>query len=477
MKKIYLSILIAIYSVACMGQTLLTSTFLGHRTKAQLQTQFNLPIIKNGVDIYKVTYLTPDVSGNPSTASGLMVVPEDLTKIYPLLCYQHGTSASPQDVPSALNGESGLVLVLSGMGYVAVSPDYLGLGDSPGFHPYVHAATEASVGVDLLRAARDFADDNGVFLNGQTFLTGYSQGGHAAMALHRELETELSGEFTVTAAAPMSGPYSVGDVMREKMLSEDVYMFPSYLAYTILSYQLMYGNLYTDMSEVFKSPYLEKIMEFNDGSITRQQLNDLLVPMLQTNAGAVVPIKMLQDGLLAAVLSDPNHPFNIALSDNDVYDWAPNSPTRLFYCTADDQVPFQNSVVAEDTMIANGTADIFAVDVSPTADHGGCVFPAMFNTILFFQGLQQIGTVSSTADVQRPLLEIYPNPAGDVFYIKNISDQSLVRLFDARGQMVVSTILDVNNSEIHTTGLNDGVYFIEMTNDTGRAFNKLIIRH
>ena len=254
-KRILFSLILFVTLQTLFAQTLLTSTFLLHKSKDQLIAELNNPLVRNGVNIYKVTYLTPNVQGVSSTASGLLVAPDNFNKSYPILCYQHGTSSSRTDVPSHLNGESQLVAALSAMGYFAVAPDYLGLGDSPGFHPYVPAETEASAGVDIVRAGRDFAAQLGLLLNNQVFVTGYSQGGHAAMALHRMLELQLSNEFTVTAAAPMSGPYSIGEIMRGLILSEEEYFFPAYIPNTILSYQMMYGNLYTSLGEVFKPAY------------------------------------------------------------------------------------------------------------------------------------------------------------------------------------------------------------------------------
>ena len=111
--------------------------------------------------------------------------------------------------PSERRGGWELAGVGAALGYVAVAPDYLGLGESRGFHPYVHAATEASAAIDLLYAAQEFAEKQKFPLNGQLFLTGYSQGGHASMALHRELERNYSKIFPVSAAAHLSGPYSI----------------------------------------------------------------------------------------------------------------------------------------------------------------------------------------------------------------------------------------------------------------------------
>ncbi|MBO0155283.1 hypothetical protein J0688_25075, partial [Vibrio parahaemolyticus] len=41
------------------------------------------------------------------------------------------------------------------------------------------------------------------------FITGYSQGGHVAMATHKVIERDYAREFTVTASGPMSGPYNL----------------------------------------------------------------------------------------------------------------------------------------------------------------------------------------------------------------------------------------------------------------------------
>ncbi|MBK8042036.1 MAG: hypothetical protein IPK21_04855 [Haliscomenobacter sp.] len=157
------------------------------------------------------------------------------------MVYQHGTAGSREAVPSRLSFEATIGLVGGALGYVSVLPDYLGLGDSDGFHPYLHAKTEASAAVDMLRAARQFAASATIALNGQVFVSGYSQGGHAAMALHRELETNLSAEFKVTASAPMSGPYSISGDMKSRLLSEEEYFYPGYPLYTMLSYNLAYG--------------------------------------------------------------------------------------------------------------------------------------------------------------------------------------------------------------------------------------------
>jgi hypothetical protein len=48
--------------------------------------------------------------------------------------------------------EGGLSLIFAARGYVVVAADYVGLGVSETFHPYLHAESEATAVVDALRA-------------------------------------------------------------------------------------------------------------------------------------------------------------------------------------------------------------------------------------------------------------------------------------------------------------------------------------
>lgn len=263
-------LLVFLASGSLSAQNLISATLLGSRTKAQLTAQFNVPLVQYGAKFYRLKYTTTAINGTLDTVSGLLAVPDNLNKVYPRLVYQHGTSGSKLDVPSytATSGEGTIGVLLAGLGYVTLAPDYLGLGISKGFHPYVHAASEASVAIDLLRAADQYTLQNGIHTNAQLFITGYSQGGHAAMALHRAIEQDSTHEFTVTAAAPMSGPYSISGVMRNLILTDAVYYYPAYIPNTALSYQTVYGNIFTQPSDIFRPAYAGVITQFYAGQIT-----------------------------------------------------------------------------------------------------------------------------------------------------------------------------------------------------------------
>ncbi len=444
------------------AQNLVSSTFVGSRTAAQLIAEFNVPFVQFGAKYYKILYSTPDVHGVLDTASGLMAVPDDPTKIYPRLVYQHGTSGSRQDVPSVnvtQGGEGRIGLLCAGLGYVVFLPDYLGLGASRGFHPYVHAASEASAAMDMLRAGTQLLVQNQIFINDQLFITGYSQGGHAAMALHRAIEKDPSKEFTVTAAAPLSGPYSIGEAMRDLILTDKVYYYPAYIPNTALSYQTVYGNVFTKITDVFKPLYAVEIEKFYKNQISLSELNEKLITLLTVNEGSCRPFKMLQDTTVQAVITNPNHPINVALLANNTYNnWIPKAPMRLFYCMADDQVPFQNSIVARDTLTAAGAPNFQATDVNPTADHGGCVSPALFSTVLFFSGFIQIGTVGNSAPAETSRLGIAPNPVQDVLRLVDLPDAGRLEIIDFQGRVHINTNLSAGDHELDVANLPKGIY-------------------
>ncbi len=481
MKKtaLFFALFFAVFTTALSAQNIITTTLLGTKTQSQLLSQFGVPFIQYGAKYYRITYTTTNVQNALDTVSGLLVIPNNPNKVFPRLVYQHGTSGSKLDVPSYTvnNGEGQLGLLFGGLGYVALLPDYLGLGVSDGFHPYVHADSEASVAVDMLRAETEFEAQNPVHTNDQLFITGYSQGGHAAMALHRNIEQSHADEFTVTAAAPLSGPYSISGVMRDLILTDAVYYYPSYIPNTLLSYQTVYGNIFTQMTDVFKPAYADLITPFYNGTKSLSVLNNQLVSALISNEGSCRPFKMFQDSAVAEIANNPNHPVNLALKDNDTYNnWTPQAPMRLFYCKADDQVPFMNSIVARDSLMAVGAPDFLVADVDSTADHGDCFDPALTSTLLFFLGFQQIGTVSTDDPTEQNRLDITPNPVRDVLTLKNLPAAGQLEIIDFQGKTCVSTHLNAGDATVQVNHLPSGVYLAKFRSGKVVRTERVIIQ-
>ncbi|TNF41227.1 MAG: hypothetical protein EP310_07630, partial [Bacteroidetes bacterium] len=136
------------------------------------------------VNAVKLIYETIDGRGNPTVASGVVFLPVVTETTYmPVFSYLHGTLTRDLDAPSNLKGiESIIGWIMAMDGYISVLPDYIGMGDGPGVHPYSHAASEASASVDMLKAAMEYCETTLVKPNGNLYLSGYSQGAHAALA-------------------------------------------------------------------------------------------------------------------------------------------------------------------------------------------------------------------------------------------------------------------------------------------------------
>lgn len=421
MNKPVIQFLLLFISLFC-GKTVLAqdylveSTFLGSRSKFELLVLFG-QAVDYDIDLYRIRYKTPGSDLLPDTASGLLVIPQvPAGTQLPMVLYEHGTTSGPTDVPSQLRGGFEVAMAYAAFGFITVAPDYLGLGDSRGFHPYVHASTEAYASLDMLNGSLEYLDFNEPEWNPNfLFVAGYSQGGHASMAVHKEIEDFWSFVYPVTAATHMSGPYSLSGVMRDIILSDVSYGSPAYIAYIALGYQTIYGNIFNTVNDIFKEPFATSINNFYTGAINLTVLNDQLISALAVD-GDTINKRMFQDSIITAISTQENHPINIALRENDTYDWAPTAPTRLYYCGGDEQVPFQNSLIAESTMQANGATDLLAINLNPTFSHGQCVFPAILSSIDFFQSFVNPSSVTGL-DLKAPELRVSPNPANDEILI------------------------------------------------------------
>ncbi|MGI9174118.1 MAG: alpha/beta hydrolase, partial [Rhodothermales bacterium] len=301
-----------------------------------------------GVDLYRIAYRTIDAEGAETVPSGALGVPQRDGPMPPM-SYQHGTLIEKSRAPSQ-SGPDVIGLSLSASGYLTAVPDYLGLGESPGLHPYLHAASLSTAVVDFLRAARRFAEQEGIALNEQLFLMGYSEGGYATMAAHRALQEEYADEFEVTASAPLAGPYDLSGSTVDLFLEEKAYPSPFYLPYLIFAYDDVYG-LFSDPAHS-AAPYADTLAALIDGTHTADEINAVLPS---------VPQEALRPDFLAAFTSDTDHPLRQAFRANDVYDWTPEVPLQMLHCVGDDQVPFRNAEVALARFQERGAPDVSLV--------------------------------------------------------------------------------------------------------------------
>ncbi|MEV5575366.1 hypothetical protein AB0L06_35455 [Spirillospora sp. NPDC052269] len=175
------------------------------------QGGFDATTVKHGVEAYRLTYRTVDTKGAAATATGLFVVPQGKRGRLTPVSYTHGTISYKPDAPSVsiTPWAVGPAYTYAGSGFAAVLPDYLGLGEGPGAHPWKDVPSETSASLDMLRAARAFAPRTGHSLDRDVLITGFSQGASSALGLARTLQDGTDPHFRVKAVAPISGAYDL----------------------------------------------------------------------------------------------------------------------------------------------------------------------------------------------------------------------------------------------------------------------------
>jgi pimeloyl-ACP methyl ester carboxylesterase len=475
MNRIYLAFSLLFLQTTLFSQYIESVTYMNTTPVVTLASVANLPL-EYDVETYKVVYNTVDGLGEPTIASGAFCIPisEDCSN-FPMAVYEHGTSLRKVDVPSNDVQETYIGKIFAAGGFNVVLPDYIGMGDSPGLHPYCHGATEATATIDMIRAVRE-AESLGMIPgmttdNGELFLTGYSQGGHAAMATHKYIEeNDMLTEFNVLASAPCSGPYEITGAMADTILAAS-YSKPGYIVYMLAGYQSIYGNLYNDYSDILRSPYDEIVVPYfngNNTSLGMNSLNDQLPQIIQ---------ELVVDSVLENFLNsqaDFSHPLWQAMADNDNHDWNPIRPIRMYYCTGDEQVSFQNAIAAGAAFEANGIENAEAVYMGD-GNHNECILPSLTDVYYWFDTLRSPCQESGLQYLKTEHVELFPNPVSDELQvmIKSPGKHELLVL-DGFGRSVYHLKEISGNTSIALSDFESGVYFVEVRSSDHSVIQKIM---
>jgi len=371
------------------GKLIAPPTVVGKMTAANLDAitkQNNLEPLPGtaqcDVTVAQINYRTAGVqSGEITNSSAAVLVPSGANCVgpFPLVVFGRATILEKLQANADLTNPSTdlLMTFFAAQGYAVVATDFLGyaLSDYP-YHPYTHAATEASCMIDSIRAAREASSSLGLNLNGKIMISGYSQGGHASMATQREIEKANSGEFNLVAVASLAGPYNISGALSYGA-THPINGVQSIVPFQIVSYQNIYGNAFAQTSDVFNSPY--------DSYIAT-----MFPTLLSTNAADALlptgsPVQVQTAMFKAAFLKDlAQNPKNTTIVDGKIQDllgWNPKSPSIMCGSSADPTVNFAvNAQTAYKDFMARGVTSVSLVDVaSEVQQKYGYLDPETFN--------------------------------------------------------------------------------------------------
>ncbi|WP_291932132.1 lipase family protein [Limnohabitans sp.] len=325
---------------------------------------------KCDVKVISLNYVTPGAKGEISNASGVLLLPTGAgcTAPAPLVAYAKGTDVQkPRTLANPADSETGLLAAMyAGQGYAVVATDYLGFAKSNySYHPYLHADSEATSVIDSIRAARNAVSSQGGSLNGKVMLTGYSQGGHASMAAHRAIEKSLASEINVVAGAHLAGPYNLSGSMK---LPDAIAGYQFFVPYLITAWQKIYGNLYSNVSDAFKSPYADGIESLLPSATLNYTtlVTSGKLPGINGETPNQARDALFQSSFSSDILTNPNNPTFLAAKKNDLLDWSPKSQTMLCSGSGDPTVPQAvHQTVMKAAFDAKGLKNVTSVDVHP----------------------------------------------------------------------------------------------------------------
>lgn len=362
-----------------------SATSLGTYPKATLQAfaataglSSYSSLIKYDVEFYKFVYKTT-YKGDKIPVSGLLAIPKNVPGTPSLLSAQHGTMFKSTEAPSNFPATfTGFELFGAG-GFITVIPDFIGYGVSQNIpHPYYDQQYSGLTVIDMIKAAKYYLAQQKIAVSNRLFLIGYSEGGYVTMAAQKEIETNPSNEWTLTAAAEGAGGYDLTGML-SAIANTKNYSAPSYLALLINGYNKTYGwnRSYADF---FQQPYADRVPGLLNGSKTRSEIDGQLSSSLAALFNTTF-YNNLQSAAGEITLKQK-------LTTNSFLDWVPKSPTRLFHGTADEAVFYQTSVNTFNRFKAAGETNVEFFTIQ-NGTHESSVRPMIENLLPWIQSLDK----------------------------------------------------------------------------------------
>lgn len=333
--------------------------------------------VRGGVDLYLLTYRTTGVDGRPTTASALAVLPRTREHTLRTVAWLHGTRVFRGDTASVSdNADRAAAVLFASSGYATVAPDYLGLGAGPGHHPYMVTKPTVDATVDALRATRTLAGRSGKRLDRRVYVSGFSQGGQAAMQVGKALQR--SREFGLAAIGAIAGPYDIRGQELPAALDGrlDGVSAVVYLGYAITAWNRVHG-LYDSPSEAFRAPYDQVVESLFDGD---HEEADVVMSLPRT------PQELFTDDYLAELAHPTGALAEVLAAIDDPCEWRPTVPVRLYTGTADRDVVATNSGSCQADLVAHGARDS-AVVVVGDVDHFTSGHDALPRVLAQFNGV------------------------------------------------------------------------------------------
>ena len=114
------------------------------------------------------------------------------------------------------------------------------------------------------------------------------------------------------------------------------------------------------------------------------------IPSIIVRITSISPGALFNPVFLASFLGTGETALKAHIAENDIYNWAPAVPTRLFHGQNDDVVPYANTTTAKATMDSSGSTMVTVVNCNAgtlTTTHDNCIKPFAIDVVTYFKTL------------------------------------------------------------------------------------------
>ncbi len=372
----------------------------------------------------KITYNTVGENGELIVASGLLTIPTPTAGYVAyrastgqtpfsvsMICENHGTIFTNAEAPSNVEVTNGLpdyssaVLMTGLAGFASINPDYIGYGDSNDIaHPYMLKKASARSSVDMIKASMKYMQDNGIALNHQLYISGYSQGGYNAIATAQSVDDGAIDNVSLMGVAAMAGPHSVESLANIEINASRTMVYPAFLGYLADSYS--YYNDDVNVTDLVLFPdatgYHNLFNGSNDNVTIHVNLgltdfNGTGFPGSDYGFGTHTANELFKDSFITDYQNNLNNVMRQKFIENKSYNnWTPKTKVNLIHCIADEIIPFSMSLTASQELNSTGQVTLSPIPSSyiPAASatdpfvHGRCAGTAYGAAVKWFAAIR-----------------------------------------------------------------------------------------
>ncbi len=324
---------------------------------------------------FAIEHLAENGHGDIVNHSGMVYVMSNSRDRVTPVVYLHPTSSSKKSVPSKGSFDSNYAVCKNiSEKTVFIAPDYFGLGESIDPHPYLVKKEVVSAVTAMMDVSKQFFSKQlGKVVSDKIVLSGYSQGGHAAVSVLEHMESTPELRDQILFSVSFSGPYNLSTYLFDRILKknggENGTLFTTLI---LANYQYYYEDIYDHPSQVFNSKFVEL-----EKSATSFHVSDLKKELPKNIS------ELLSPNFYQELASGKKNSFRARLGENDFLPWKVQSPLYLGYSNADQSVPKKDTLIFYRNLRLVG-GNVHLLRTSKYLGHTANFIPSMksFNRLL-----------------------------------------------------------------------------------------------